>query len=110
MTKYRVVAYLRIEPDEDVLYDTREEAEADVERRAVRNTLKAGEKDAFWAANMTFLERRYPERWGRRQDDASVPKVIVQIGARDSDVQVNVITPSPTPFALDAPEQGAPSD
>ena len=32
MTKYRVVAYLRIEPDEDVLYDTREEAEADVEQ------------------------------------------------------------------------------
>lgn len=72
-----------------------EKAEADVERRAVRNTLKAGEKDAFWAANMTYLERKYPERWGRRQDDASVPKVVVQIGARDSDVQVNVLSPIP---------------
>lgn len=65
-----------------------EMAEADVERRATRNTLRAGEFPQFWAANMTFLERRYPERWGRRQSESDTPKVIVQIGARDSDVQV----------------------
>lgn len=67
-----------------------EKAEADVERKAVRNTLKAGEKDAFWAANMTFLERRYPERWGRRQDESNGPKVVVQIGVQASDVRVHI--------------------
>lgn len=85
-----------------------EKTEADVERRAVRNTLKAGELPQFWPANMTYLERKYPERWGRRQDDSSTPKVIVQIGARDSDVTINVV--SPPAFASDAPIQGAVSD
>lgn len=69
-----------------------EKAEASVERRCTRNVLKASESPQFWAAGMTYLERRWPDRWGRRQDDASTPKVIVQIGARDSDVQVQIQT------------------
>lgn len=85
-----------------------EKTEADVERKAVRNTLKAGEKEAFWAANMTYLERRYPERWGRRQDDGSAPKVIVQLGVSADRVQVNVVSPST--FAPDALPQGAVTD
>lgn len=80
-----------------------EKVEADVERRAVRNTLKAGELPQFWAANMTYLERRYPDRWGRRADDGNVPKVVVQIGVKDSDVQVSISETklSPPTFAPD---------
>jgi hypothetical protein len=73
-----------------------EKAEASVEQRCTRNVLKASELPQFWAAGMTYLERRWPDRWGRRQDDQSVPKVIVQIGARDVDVQIAV---SPSTFA-----------
>ena len=77
-----------------------EKAEADVERRATRNMLKAGELPQYWAANATFLERRYPERWGRRQSESDTPKVIVQIGARDSDLQVNVLNFASEPQSL----------
>ena len=72
-----------------------EKAESEVERKAVRNTLRAGELPQFWAANMTYLERKYPERWGRRQDDSSAPKVIVQIGIKDSDVSISTLSPVP---------------
>lgn len=77
-----------------------EKTEAEVERRATRNTLRAGEYPQFWAANMTYLERKYPEKWGRRQDDSSSPRVVVQIGIKDSDVSLSV---SPQTFAPDAP-------
>jgi transposase-like protein len=77
-----------------------EKAEADTERRAVRNTLKAGESPQFWAANMTYLERKYPEKWGRRQDDSAGPKVQVIIGASESEVRVNVIANYQTPNDL----------
>lgn len=72
-------------------------AEADVKRKAIRNTLKAGEFPQFWAANVTYLERKYPGEWGRRQDDNNTPKVVVQIGARDSDITVNVQTNTLSP-------------
>lgn len=65
-------------------------AEALAEASAVRNVRGAARDPRFWTADMTYLERKYPERWGRRSDDTGVPKVIVQIGARDSDVQVRV--------------------
>ena len=74
-----------------------EKAEADVERQAVRNMLKAGEKDMFWAANATYLQRRYPDRWGVRTDDGNTPKVVVQIGVKDSDVTVNVSSETLSP-------------
>lgn len=44
----------------------------------------------YWAAGMTYLERRQPDKWGKRPDESSVPKVIVQIGTRQGDVQVNL--------------------
>jgi len=52
----------------------------------------AGKQPQFWAAEMTYLERKYPDRWGRRQDDQSVPKVIVQIGIKDSDVSISTVS------------------
>lgn len=33
MKKYRVVAYMRIEPDDEVLYDTMKEAEVDADNQ-----------------------------------------------------------------------------
>lgn len=73
--------------------DALEKAEARAEHEmvdCVRKAAKAGPQ--FWAAGMTYLERKAPDRWGRRQDDSSAPKVIVQIGIRDSDVTVNTKT------------------
>jgi hypothetical protein len=49
---------------------------------------------------MTYLERKYPEKWGRRQDDSAGPKVQVIIGASESEVRVNVIANYQTPNDL----------
>lgn len=71
--------------------DALEKAEAYAEGEmvtAVRRAAQSGPQ--FWAAGMTYLERKAPDRWGRRQDDSNTPKVVVQIGIRDSDVSVNV--------------------
>jgi hypothetical protein len=43
---------------------------------------------------MTYLERKHPDRWVRRQDDQSVPKVVVQIGVQESDIRLNVTLPA----------------
>ena len=55
----------------------------------VRRAGKAGPQ--FWAASMTYLERKYPEKWGKRADESAGPKVVVQIGCKDSDVAIQVI-------------------
>jgi hypothetical protein len=65
-------------------------AEALAESSAVRDVRAAGKSPQFWAASMTYLERRYPGKWGRRPDDTEVPRVIVQIGIKDSDVSLSV--------------------
>src|SRR5262245_61425627 len=39
-------------------------AEAWAEAAAVRNVRAAGKDPRFWAAEMTYLERRHPDRWG----------------------------------------------
>jgi hypothetical protein len=60
--------------------DALERAEAHAEIEAVEDVRRTGEAGPqYWAASMTRLERRHPDRWGRRQDDANAPKVIVQI-------------------------------
>jgi len=88
-----------------------EKAEALAESETVRNVRNASKLPQFWAAGMTWLERKSPDKWGRRQDDASVPKVIVQVGGSANDVRVLVQgseTPlSPVPFAS---EEGRRSD
>jgi len=53
--------------------------------------MAAGKQPQFWASAMTYLERKHPEKWGRRTDYSSGPKVQVIIGATDSEVKVNVI-------------------
>lgn len=49
-----------------------------------------------WASAMTYLERRKPERWGKRDaDGAGGPRLVVQIGVKDSDVQISTLSPVP---------------
>jgi hypothetical protein len=66
-------------------------AEGLAEASAVRNVMAAGRHPQFWASSMTYLERKHPEKWGRRQDDQSGPKVQVIIGTGAGDVKVAVI-------------------
>jgi len=40
-------------------------AEAEAEQKLVGYVVEAGQKPQYWAASMTTLERRWPERWGR---------------------------------------------
>lgn len=68
--------------------DAVEKAEAQAEADMVHNVRAASKLPQFWAAGMTIMERKNPDRWGRRQDDSSAPRVVVQIGAKDSDVKV----------------------
>lgn len=67
-----------------------EKAQAEAETEAVDHIRSTRKRPELWAASMTHLERRHPDRWGKRADDTSVPKIVVQIGARDSDVSVSV--------------------
>jgi hypothetical protein len=67
--------------------DALEKAEARAEADAIRNIRQAGKLPQFWAAEMTYLERRHPEKWGRRQEGDSGPKVVVQIGVGAGSVQ-----------------------
>jgi hypothetical protein len=71
-------------------------ASARAEAAEIKKVRDAGNDPRFWAASMTYLERRHPDRWARRSDDSSAPKVVVQIGVRDSDVQVSVQGSVPT--------------
>lgn len=73
-------------------------AEARAEAKMLANVRKASELPQFWAAGMTVLERRHPERWGKRQDETNAPKVLVQVGG-GGQVQVNIgvgVGPSPS--------------
>lgn len=78
-------------------------AEAAGEDEQVQNTRNAAKDPRFWAAGMTLLERRFPDRWARRNEDSSAPKVLVQIGVRDSDVQVSIASHPVSPSLPDAP-------
>ena len=93
--------------------DALEKAEADAECETVRNVRNASKLPQFWAAGMTWLERKSPEKWGRRQDDSQAPKVIVQLGVTAEHVKINqgqVTLVSPGTFAPDALQQGTVSD
>jgi hypothetical protein len=65
-------------------------AEGIAEHEAVILVRTAGHDARFWAAPATWLERKFPAKYGRRPEDNDVPRVVVQIGVKDSDVQINV--------------------
>jgi transposase len=89
------------EPAYKAFADAVEKAEARAEAAMVANVRKASHLPQFWAAGMTVLERRHPERWGKRQDDTNTPKVVVQIGG-PADVKIGIAVSPPT-FAPDSP-------
>jgi len=73
------------------LLDALEKAQADAESDAVTDVRKAGKAGPqYWAASMTRLERRHPDRWGKRPEDSGTPKVLVQIGVSSGDVKVAI--------------------
>ena len=49
--------------------------------------------DREWTALAWINERTDPEQFGKRHEDASVPRVVVQIGVQASDVQVRLSDP-----------------
>jgi hypothetical protein len=65
-------------------------AEACAEDESIADVRAAGKDPRFWTAGMTWAERKFPDRWGRRQDDGQTPRVIVQLGVSAERVQVNV--------------------
>lgn len=65
-------------------------AEAHAEAASVRNVRAAGKDPRFWAADMTYLERRHPDRWARRNDDAYGPRVVVQVGLSAGELKAAV--------------------
>lgn len=50
----------------------------------------AGKDPKFWAAAATWLERKFPDKYARRNEDSAGPRVVVQIGVAPGDVQVSV--------------------
>ena len=81
-------------------------AEADAEMESLSDVRVAAKNPKFWAAGMTFLERRHPDRW-RRPDAAQQVNVQVGValGVQVSDEQRRAIVPalSPPPERLIAP-------
>lgn len=83
------------EPRYQLIADVVHLGAAIAESESLGHVRAAGKDPRNWAAGMTFLERRYPGKWGRRPEENDTPKVIVQIGIRDSDVTVNTLLPVP---------------
>lgn len=83
------------------LLDAVKRAEARSEASEVAKVRTAGNDPRFWAASMTYLERRHPDRWARRTDDGNSPKVLVQIGVADAEVKVLIASTSSTPSSLE---------
>lgn len=63
-------------------------AEAVGEQRHIANIVKHSGKE--WTASAWMLERKNPDRWGRRVEADTEKGVTVIIGVKDSDVQVNI--------------------
>jgi hypothetical protein len=77
-------------------------AEAIAEAECVSAVRKAGKDPRNWAAAMTWLERKFPEKFGRRSEDTSVPKLMV-VNVKESAVQVQLYVPA-APASTSAPE------
>jgi len=86
------------------LLDAVERAEAEAEAETVGNVRRASKLPQFWAAGMTYLERKSPDRWGRRGEDSNTPKIVVQIGVKDGDVQVQIAGAGQNPPAIEPHE------
>lgn len=73
------------------LVEAIEQAEAVAEAEHLENIRRAGQHVPQWTASAWYLERKYPERWGRRTREDLEPRVQVFIGGLGrADVIVNV--------------------
>jgi hypothetical protein len=85
-------------------------ASSRAEALAVQRVRQAGEDPRFWAAEMTYLERRHPEKWGRRSEANSGPAVQVYVGGVDiKDVRIAVVNPPQLPETFAPSESLSPS-
>jgi hypothetical protein len=65
--------------------------------RILERLEKASESPQYWTAGAWLLERTEPEEFALRKDDSQAPRVVVQIGVQNSDVQITVgETPQPS--------------
>jgi len=71
-------------------------AEAQAEDESLRDVRSAGRDPRFWAASMTWLERKYPDRYGRRTEISDAPKVVL-VNVKDSPIKVTLYAPLPAP-------------
>ena len=68
-----------------------EKASADAEAEGNRLMVSAARKGPqYWPAVATRNERRWPERWGKRQEDGQAPRVVVQLGIQAGSVHVDL--------------------
>jgi hypothetical protein len=95
----------RYEPVADVI----KIAECLAEAASVRHVRAAGRDPRFWAADMTYLERRYPDRWARRAEDTSMPRVVVQVGIAAADIKVTLDGGSAESDAILSPPPATPT-
>lgn len=73
-----------------------EKAEAFAENTHLQNIKRAGEHVQQWTASAWWLERKMPEKWGRRDAESNQPRVQVFIGGQADHVQVQVANVSPS--------------
>jgi transposase len=74
-----------------------EKAEAQAESEMVQAVRRAGTHPQYWAAAATHLERKFPDRWGKRDEAAVTAKVQVSIGGvNQAQVLVGVQVTSPS--------------
>ncbi len=57
----------------------------------LKRIAKASEKEQHWTAAAWICERTDPDQFALKKEDAAVPRVVVNIGASNSDVKVQVI-------------------
>lgn len=68
------------EPPFDQFLRAVKRAEAKAEHQEIQKVRRAGENPQFWAASMTFLERRHPTKWARRSETPPDSKITIAIG------------------------------
>lgn len=79
-------------------------ASAKAEATEMGKVRKAGEDPRFWAASMTYLERRHPDKWARRSDPGDQAKITINIGLQGpSGASLTLSAPLPSePLLLPA--------
>lgn len=85
-------------------------AEAEAERETIGYVRAASRDPRFWAAGMTWAERRHPDRWKRRDDSQVTVNVGVTMGyerqLEPPTVTVQALSPAPETLTALSPVPG----